>query len=1060
MKTPIDFGKDFLYKFFDQRDADACQKMLAGDLVWITPENMHHFLSEGAVLKYLRKKVKEEEEARYVDLISIKSSPSADNIMTVAYEVNLVSREEERPLYLRCSMVICRRSKRLEITFLHFSKKSERDSSEQLRAFVSNLPCGVMILACLDGQREEAIFYNEYFANRLRYKQDEFARAMAQNPFFMASEEDRDRIHDEIAQARKNGGSITANLRFYRRDGNSFYYRMKGAPAYQADGGTVYYCVFQETTGFQMTTDRLQGRLDTATEILRQIPEAVCVIEYPPRIMEEKTAHANAASDVKKKGEQAFVPGERAGKEAAEAVGKAGSGAEQKTVIFDTGAGSGVSRQTLVFGGDAAEAAGKQAGQAAGAASVNTGKTSSDKSEDGSEMAPEAADGDVKVYRGNRRGKRAAEKAAALKSPAAKITGTGPKVLFTSKNIPSMFGVSVSVFTKNILQDPLYGLEITSITRDRLMSSCIMSPDKAAVAKAVSCGIFRIKNFDPSEEKAIRVELMVRRVKDKDGTMRLYLFYYDREAAQRDMENRVDRAMKMSRAGQEQLRADLRKAKENAARKQSELTASMKEAEKKHAEELTRIENNLANEKKRGVLMSRQLEESKAAQKQIAEERQRIEEDAARRIRNHEARADRQVKEARNARDLLEEQLREALDRSRSLEQQLNREKARRVLLEEQYRQLQEQHEELQKVKQEEDRRQAPVQIAESMGASLTSAGALNSSAALEKAVIYAPADGSSASVSAGAARPAGGTAGSPVGPAASSGRVSALNTDRKAAVRKRTAGGAAVSVSGSTGRAGAATVSAGSAGKAGAATVSAGSTGTSGAAAVPGSAGAYGTFPASSEIREGDWMTQTESLKVFSSMKTDPDTDPVDDFSDSIMMSDEWEDPVYSSDTGSGGKGALREESFSPAAFLQSVIDYEETACAEKNISLRLQMDSRLPSAVIGFAGLLRSALCEIIENAVNRSRPGGTISVHCRADRPSGGLVNIYFRIDDNGTDIPGSGMQAIFETEKATDSDIPVRPVLYAAQEAAALMGGSVHARSSSGMTRFSLTVALRV
>ena len=55
MKTPIDFGKDFLYKLYDQRDADACQKMLAGDLVWITPENMHHFLSEGAVLKYLRK---------------------------------------------------------------------------------------------------------------------------------------------------------------------------------------------------------------------------------------------------------------------------------------------------------------------------------------------------------------------------------------------------------------------------------------------------------------------------------------------------------------------------------------------------------------------------------------------------------------------------------------------------------------------------------------------------------------------------------------------------------------------------------------------------------------------------------------------------------------------------------------------------------------------------------------------------------------------------------------------------------------------------------------------
>ena len=202
MQTPIDFGKDFLNRLFDQKDADACLKMLAGDLVWITPEEMHHFLSEGAVLRFLRKQMKADSEAMYVDLISIKSSPSADNIMTVAYEINLVPREGEKPLYLRCSMVICRRSKRLEITFLLFSAKAQRDSSEQLRDFITNLPCGVMILACLDGRREEAIFYNEYFAHRLRYRQEEFARAMARNPFFMASEDDRERIHEEIAQAR------------------------------------------------------------------------------------------------------------------------------------------------------------------------------------------------------------------------------------------------------------------------------------------------------------------------------------------------------------------------------------------------------------------------------------------------------------------------------------------------------------------------------------------------------------------------------------------------------------------------------------------------------------------------------------------------------------------------------------------------------------------------------------------------------------------------------------------------------------------------------------------
>ena len=120
------------------------------------------------MLSFLRKKIEEDGESRYVDLVSIKSSPSADNIMTVAYEINLVSREEDKPLHLRCSMAICRRGRRLEITFLHFSKKSERDGSEQLREFVMNLPCGVMILACLDGRREEAIFYNEYLGSTAR----------------------------------------------------------------------------------------------------------------------------------------------------------------------------------------------------------------------------------------------------------------------------------------------------------------------------------------------------------------------------------------------------------------------------------------------------------------------------------------------------------------------------------------------------------------------------------------------------------------------------------------------------------------------------------------------------------------------------------------------------------------------------------------------------------------------------------------------------------------------------------------------------------------------------
>ena len=45
---------------------------------------------------------------------------------------------------------------------------------------------------------------------------------------------------------------------------------------------------FPETTGFQLTAARLQGRLDSVTEILRQVPEGICVIEYPPQDADEK----------------------------------------------------------------------------------------------------------------------------------------------------------------------------------------------------------------------------------------------------------------------------------------------------------------------------------------------------------------------------------------------------------------------------------------------------------------------------------------------------------------------------------------------------------------------------------------------------------------------------------------------------------------------------------------------------------------------------------------------------------------------------------------------------
>ena len=958
MQTPIDFGKDFLNKYFDEKDVDGCLSMLAGDLVWITPEDMHHFLSEGAVLKFLQRSIEEDNESRYVDLISIKSSPSADNIMTVAYEVNLVSREDERPLYLRCSMAICRRSRKLEITFLHFSRKTERDSSEQLRGFVSNLPCGVMILACLDGQREEAVFYNDYFARRLRYGEKEFDRAMAQNPFFMTSEEDREEIRDQIEQARKTGGNISANLRFFRRDGNSFYYRMIGAPAYQADGGTVYYCVFQETTGFRLTNDRLQSRLDTASGILRQIPEAICGIEYP-----------------------------------------------------------------LQAGEPVQEAAGDAAG---------------DSAQDGA--GPNA----VRVRQG-------------------RTAGKGPRVFFISRNIPAMFGVSNSAYSKNILLDPFYGLEITSITRERLLENPVFGKMKGASAGPLSCGIFRLRGGSGAGSAALkgsrtgdsemtaaegtpegprqlqrgegasseapeavsvrhsvpetggempRVELVVRRVREKNGTVRMYLFYYDREAQQKELEQRIDRAMKMGRAGQDQLRANLRRAKEGAARRQSELQASMKAAQEKHEVEITRAENRLLEEKNRAVLLARQLDEARAARRQMSEELAEVKADADRRILTGKADADRLVREAGTARDLLEEQLREAQERGRRLESRLRSERTRRLLLEEQFREVR------------------AAALKQNAGAAEDDAGTAGDGFAS----VYADNGGGQVP------EPAGNPSGpdrkdsSPLTPVVS-GPGSAADPSHD-----WMAGSGSLTVFSSIDPASSEDVP-----------ESHSSLHTADPSFLPGAAGETAdeerAFLAEKQIRAREQEKAQRRLRRImgrAAKSGDDLSDMLDDFLTAA----------------SSGRVLLQEQAFSPAACLENILRYEDFACTEKEITLRLYRDSRLPESARGFGALLVRALCELLENAIASTRRGGLISVHCRADRPSGGLVNVHFRIDDSGAGISPSRIQSIFEVKREAGTDRPVHSGLFAAREAARLMGGSVHARSGPGGSRFTLSIALRV
>jgi len=1030
------------------------------------------------VLSFLRKKIEEDGESRYVDLVSIKSSPSADNIMTVAYEINLVSREEDKPLHLRCSMAICRRGRRLEITFLHFSKKSERDSSEQLREFVMNLPCGVMILACLDGRREEAIFYNEYFARKLRYREDEFARAVSRNPFFMTSEEDRERIHSQIGQAREKGGSLAVNLRVYRKDGNSFYYRMTGSPVFQADGGTVFYCIFQETTGFQLTAARLQGRLDSVTEILRQVPEGICVIEYPPQDADEKNPSASGETDRGPGGEKKELSDDSDVK--VYRKGKKKDAAKSRT--YASGSAAPVLAETV---GPVSFA--KVSDTTSDTINLNPSKDS-----DTVSLSPlngtkkGQAEGDPEQLPGKEQG--SPDNGASRRGKEKKKSS---RVFYLSRNLPAMFGVSNSAFTRNILQDPFYGLEMTSITRDRLLSSPIFQPEKAGAGRAVSCGIFRMRRPDG---KSLRLELAARKIKSAEGATRLFLFYFDREEQQQDTENRIDRAMKMGRAGQDQLREELRKAKEASARRESELAAAAKVAGEKYQQEIARIEGQLVEEKNRSAIMARRLDKNGMEKTRLKEDLKKARTDASMRIRGLQSEMERRVKEAEKslaaaqeeaaakieeaqryssaemekaeqrakdaeaARRILEEQLREAQERNRLLQDQLQEEKTRRLLLEERSGKEETFGKEKGSGREEGSGKERGFRKEETQG--------------IPRMADHTPAD-----------IPAAGdwmTENDPLTV------FSTIGLDTDSPVRSSGSFDQAVLIPGSIPR--------GSGRGAGA------------AAAVYGSAMLAAprqifqtqeaekdqaqqipqTHPAAPELmtaEERDLYTE-KRIRVRESDKAKHRLRRLMHRASSYVRTPQEakeirasrEDTKYGYQIRCGRENIgllmedfldaasefslLREQVFSPESFLQNIMIYEGMACAEKGIFLRLNLESRLPDSVAGFRGLFQRALCGLVENSIAHTERGGRIAVLVRADRPSEGRVNLHIRVEDNGEGIPADRMQTIFEAEKSPENDNVVRSGLFAAREAAALMGGSIHARSREGSTRFLLTVSLRV
>lgn len=416
--------------FFDRRDRQACLEEMAEDMVWITPSQMYHFLSREEERVFLNQTIGGGRAPRYVDILSIKSSPSADGVSTVAYEVNLVNDSQEHSVYLRCSMCICGTGEHLEVTFLHMSERKATDDRQQINTFAANLPCGVMLFTADRNGACHVIYYNNYFGRKLHYGETALKNKMDADPFFMMSEEDRDEIQSQLEAVRGTKDPLTVNVTFFRKDGKKCLFRMIGTPIRQDETSAAYYCVFQEITGFQVVTEQLQNRNAILTDTLQHLPGAVCLL---------REEHG-----------------------------------EKKTA-------------------------------------------------------------------------------------------------FLSREIQELFGCSGKEYKRQIQKDVLYGIELTSITRDKLQKAYIdRKPDTPLV------GTYPIRRPDGSTRWA-EIYLSVWQAEDGSGCKYTLLYYIDREDYKLEQQKQYERLEQLSRIRDERAREDLRKGREKAKKLISEANERARE---------------------------------------------------------------------------------------------------------------------------------------------------------------------------------------------------------------------------------------------------------------------------------------------------------------------------------------------------------------------------------------------------------------------------------------------------------------------------------------------------
>ena len=685
----------------------------------------------------------------------------------------------------------------------------------------------------------------------------------------MVSEEERDKIMERLREIQGTNGHIAVNLTFFRRDGNRFQYRMIGAPAYQEGENTVYYCVFQETTGFNQMHAQMQERVAQASEILGKIPGALCVLTGEP--------------------------------------------------------------------------------------------------------------GDWHP-------------------------------VYVTRHFPEQFGMTMAGFAEEVAKDPFYKLEMTSITRKRLIEAHI-----DMVSKDPYLGIFEMELADGSKRWT---DVYLLGGTDHTGKRMRMLFYVDRDEVKKAADLQIAKAEQASKMQQERARVEIREAQEKARLEVEETrTTVRKEIEEAQAKTQEQIE---AFRLKMNQVLNSQKESAEDMEKKLRLEYDAREQEIKRSYADKEQMLEKQMENYRRAEAVeLAKQQRTIDLLTADCDRELQNKQKEVLRLEEELKKTMDALRESEEIR-EQQRRSSELREKEQRGTVKKLQEMVES---LQKGGATAPVTGTGAPIV---------SAGAPA-------------EDSFTDVKVQKAGPSAVSVNDDGWMDGLSGASDGSVIRRGA-------------------VNRQSRMPFSSGLRQETVSAVQEPVrraepirKGFAPRQEEPvrqqEKAPAQTAPARSSVMDDLVQMAASDD------GVLREELFSIDDCLENVMVLQEPVCAKKRIKLELKKSVSMPDQAIGDKAKLQRALVSLLESAIEQTPGGGVINLGCRADRASGNWAYRYFTIRDSGSSIASDLMQGMFEMKD--EKDDPLRAGLYIAREIVSIMGGNVRVRSRRGEgTEFMVTVCMKL